>query len=347
METPEETHPPRKRYYLLVLQAIVSLALIGWIVSRFELARAVAVVGRARIGYVAAGFVAANCVMILLGVRFACVLRKGRLELPWTQAIGISWVGQFWNFFLPGSTGGDLYRLGAMWAAHPNRKADASIAVFVDRVIATALLALLAGVGVFVLPLASALNQWMDENHFSFARLDMLAVAVFGVVTVVLAIGPLRRCVSGLGVRVMGRLSAGRVFLMPDRRLAEILALALAGHLANFLVFFCYARAVGLEVGYGQVCFMLPIVLIVLILPISINGHGVREVLLVLLLAALGFGSADGVALLERVIALSVVGLSSDFVIGLSGGVAFAVSRWAVSRVSRGAVARDSVLSPK
>lgn len=344
MGAPEERSSFPKRYAMIALQAAVSLALIGWIISRFDLSRAIEVVSQARLGYVALGFALANGMMLLLGVRFAQVLRKGRLDLPRAEAIRIAWVGQFWNFFLPGSTGGDLYRLGTLWTTHPHRKADAAIAVFVDRLIATALLAALAGIGVFVLPLGSAFGKWLEQAHFPVGRLALLALVLVTAAAGVALIGPMRHRVSALVHRVFERLVAGRVFLLPDRRLVTIIGLAMAGHAVNFTVFYCYAHAVGLELSYWQVWFMLPVVLMVLILPISINGHGVREVLFVLMLTALGVGSAGGVPLPERVIALSVVGLSSDFVIGLSGGAAFLLSRW---NASRAVAARDAALSQR
>lgn len=344
MGAPVDKGAFHKRYAVIAVQAAVSLALISWIVSRFDLSRAIEVVSRAKLGYVALGFVLANGMMLLLGLRFAQVLRKGRLDLPLAEAIRIAWVGQFWNFFLPGSTGGDLYRLGTLWATHPHRKTDAAIAVFVDRLIATALLAALAVVGIFVLPLGSAFGQWLEQSQLPVARFAWLALALTAVAAGVALIGPVRQRALALVRRVFERLVAGRIFLVPDRRLAAITGLAMAGHAVNFTVFYCYAHAVGLELGYWQVWFMLPVVLMVLILPISINGHGVREVLFVLMLTALGVGSAGNVPLPERVIALSVVGLSSDFVIGLSGGAAFLLSRW---NASRAVAARDAVLSQR
>jgi glycosyltransferase 2 family protein len=344
MDASGEGPSSHKRYALIAIQAAVSLALIGWIVSRFDLGRAIEVVGRARLGYVITGFVLANGMMFLLGLRFAQVLRKGHLVLSRAEAIRIAWVGQFWNFFLPGSTGGDLYRLGTLWKTHPNRKADAAIAVFVDRVIPTALLAVLAVLGVFVLPLGTAFGQWLEQQQFPVARLALVALGGALAGAGVALVGPVRRRMSAMMREVFQRLIAGRVFLLPDRRLATIIGLAMAGHAVNFTVFYCYAHAVGLEVSYWQVWFMLPVVLMVLILPISINGHGVREVLFVLMLTALGVGSAGGVPLPERVIALSVVGLSSDFVIGLAGGAAFVLSRW---NASRAVATRDAALSQR
>ncbi|MGC4071635.1 MAG: lysylphosphatidylglycerol synthase transmembrane domain-containing protein [Nibricoccus sp.] len=204
MDTPEERPSFPKRHALIALQAIVSLALIGWIVSRFDLTRAIEVVSRARLGYVAIGFVLANGMMLLLGLRFAQVLRKGRLDLPRAEAIRIAWVGQFWNFFLPGSTGGDFYRLGTLWTMHPDRKTDAAIAVFVDRLIATALLAGLAVVGVFMLPLGAAFSDWLEQQQFPVAHFPLLALGGTTIAAAVALVGPMRQRIAALARGLVG-----------------------------------------------------------------------------------------------------------------------------------------------
>lgn len=325
MAVTADTRPPPRRPLLIGLQVCVSLALVAWLVTRFDFSRAVSVVGQADLGFVLAGFASSNAVMALVGFRFGHLLRKGGLPLPWGKALMVAWVGQFWSFFLPGSTGGDVYRLGVLWAAHPARKADAAVAVFADRLVATAMLGVFACAGLLVLPLVPVLRGWWAQQ--SLPALPAAAVWILGAGLMASAVllflassrGPARSFLAS----VWQRLVAGRIFFVPDPRLLGVLALALLGHLVNFFAFYCYAQSVGLEVSFGQVCLVLPLVLLFLIVPISINGHGLREALLVLLLTAIGVQSTGDVTLLERIIALSVVGLSAEFVMGLGAGLFF------------------------
>ena len=73
-------------------------------------------------------------VTILIGViRWRMVLEVQGLHLPMSRAAGISFVAQFFNSFLLGSTGGDLMK--AYYAAREthHKKAEAVTTVFVDR----------------------------------------------------------------------------------------------------------------------------------------------------------------------------------------------------------------------
>jgi len=77
---------------------------------------------------------------------------------------------------------------------------------------------------------------------------------------------------------------------------------------------------VGLNVTFVQVCLFLPMVLALLILQISMNGHGFREFLLLGMFGGLGVSPMPGKSLIQEILALSILGLSSDFLVGATGG---------------------------
>jgi glycosyltransferase 2 family protein len=315
-----------KRGALLVLQAIVSVSLIGWLLTKFDLAQSLHVVSTANGGYLVSGFACALLWIVVMALRFSTVLDKGEMSLPAGQVVAITWIGQFWNIFLPGSTGGDVYRLGTLWSTYPARKTDAVWAIFADRVVATALLAMIAGVGAFFVPFTTIKNLMVMRHLGSSVNYVSGALALLGVVALV--VPAWRRRIGSLAAKVARMLTAGRIFWRPDVNLARICGWSLVGHGLNLIVFYCYARSVGLPVSFLQVCAFFPLVMLLLILPISINGHGVREVLLVTFLHSFGIVPTHGGALTESVLAISVVGISSEVLLGLPGGVIFAVSCW-------------------
>lgn len=329
----EVTPPPRatsRRTVLLVLQAIVSVSLIGWLLMKFDLAHSLHVVSTAKVGYLVSGFACALLWIIVMALRFSTVLDKGAMSLPAGQVVAITWIGQFWNIFLPGSTGGDVYRLGTLWSTYPARKTDAVWAIFADRVVATALLAMIAGVGALFVPFATIKNLLVMRHLGSTVTYVSGGLVLLGVVA--LMVPALRRRIRRLAVQLAGMIAAGRIFWRPDVNLARICGWSLVGHGLNLLVFYCYARSVGLTVSFLQVGAFFPLVMLFLILPISINGHGVREVLLVTFLHSFDIVPTHGGALAESVLAISVVGIFSEVLLGLPGGVIFAVSRWKLRR---------------
>lgn len=309
----------------LFVQAAVSISLVCWLLTRFDLSRSLHVVSQARVAFIAAGFLSSLVLLPTLAARFSAVLAKGVIPLRGPQVLAIIWIGQFWNFFLPGSTGGDVYRLGTLWSRYPERKADALVAVFVDRLVPTAILALGAAIGLLFLPpidlrgLAAGLHL---PAFIPYALCGALVIAA-----VAISVPLIFHRVVQLVKPVLHRLLATRVYWRPDSRLACIAGWSILGHLINFFAFFFFARAVGLPITFLQVCCFLPLVLLFLILPISINGHGVREVLLVALFHSYGIVTTSGATLPETVIALSIVGLSSDLILGVAGALIFVGSR--------------------
>ena len=110
------------------------------------------------------------CVLltILLNVaRWRLVLKVQGLHLPWGRATGITFVAQFFNAFLLGSTGGDVIK--ALYAAREthHKKAEAVVTVFVDRLLG--LWAMLLFAALMMIPNASLLSAPPRTGR---ARLD-------------------------------------------------------------------------------------------------------------------------------------------------------------------------------
>jgi uncharacterized membrane protein YbhN (UPF0104 family) len=317
-----------RRRLVNIAKALVSFGLIGVLLYRFDFSRSLKVAADANWHYLVAGLALAPLVIVCLALRFAAILDQGRLPLPRLTVLGLIWVGQFWNFFLPGSTGGDLYRLVQLWRHYPREKSRVVMAIFADRMLATLILLALVVVGALMLPYSRLppveLPRWAPVVGY-VAGLGALG----GLVAALLLRVPLAAKLRALRGLMRQRLADARLFFVWDRALFRALAWALAGHLVNFLVFFCYCRAVGFTISFFQVVLILPPVLLLVMLPVSINGHGLREFLVIFFFGLLGIGTTGDVParLPEVVLALSIVGLSSDFFWGLPGGVWFLLNR--------------------
>lgn len=316
------------RWLITLAKAVVSVAAIYFLLRDFDFGKVSEVVRRCDIRYLLAGVALAPFVPLCLAARFVAVLRKGGMNASFTTAVRITWIGQFWNFFLPGSAGGDLYRLSYVWRLNPNDRSQGFFAVFSDRVIATLLLLPFAGVSFLILAPnglpALQPPQWLTHALWAGVAITVGLLGV-GVIMRRLIIVQLRERWQS----VSGKFRNASVYFKPDRDLAVVLFWALTAHLINFSVFFCFCHSLGLNVSFGQVALLLPPIVVLLMLPISINGHGVREFLFLFFFSALGIENLNALdsELLETVLALSVVGLSVDLICNLPGGLIFAFSR--------------------
>jgi hypothetical protein len=104
---------------------------------------------------------------------------------------------------------------------------------------------------------------------------------------------------------------------------AAAVALAFAVHLWNFFVVYLFARSLSIPISYGQLVLIMPVILFVLLIPITINGHGLRELLLIAYFGHLGIvatGRSD-VSVQDTAVALSLVTVTNDLLWSLPGGL--------------------------
>src|SRR5213075_1739688 len=85
--------------------------------------------------------------------------------------------------------------------------------------------------------------------------------------------------------------AAARECFRWNRQLISAVFLAFAVHILNFSIVYAFARSLEIGLTYGQVLLMMPVILFIVMIPITINGHGLRELLLI------GYFGAMGVAI--------------------------------------------------
>ena len=114
-------------------------------------------------------------------VRWRIVLEAQGLHLPLGRATRISFVAQFFNSFLLGSTGGDLIK--AYYAAREthHKKTEAVTTVFVDRLVGLWAMLLFAG-------LMMAPNYGLLRASRELGLPSLFILAMLGVLTVVLGV---------------------------------------------------------------------------------------------------------------------------------------------------------------
>jgi hypothetical protein len=122
---------------------------------------------------------------------------------------------------------------------------------------------------------------------------------------------------------VQRTLAAVKTSLAPNRTVLAAISLAFAVHLVNFFIVYCFAHALRIRMSYAQVLLMMPVVLLFVMLPITVNGHGLREVLLIYYFTQLHVPLAGpaGAGVNEAVIALSVLGVVNDLLWSVPGGL--------------------------
>lgn len=307
----------------------VSLILVAWLAARLDWPA----LGRQFSGldwrWIAPAALAAPLVIVLLAVRWRLFLQAQRVVVSFADVLRLIWGGQFFNSYLPGSTGGDVYKIVAIGALAPNTRSEAAATVILDRLVALLALFMIALGALAVEP-----GPWRQALAFS-ATLPKGLLAGGVLILAVLLAGTawlMRRdpC-NGWAARARQALVRIRNALLvgvQDRRtLGFAVVLSFSIHLANFFGVFCLARSLGTGISYGEILLMMPVVMFAVLLPVTVNGHGLREMLLIGYFQWLGLSNVHGAAPREAAIAFSVLYVASDLCWGLPGGVWFALHR--------------------
>jgi len=132
------------------------------------------------------------------------------------------------------------------------------------------------------------------------------AVATIAAVPLLLLVkGPVDRVLEAVYARVSKNAQRGpegaRAFLEAlraqlGRRLLLTVPLTVGAFLVHYLQGWLAARALGLNLSFVDVMFMLAITSLLSLLPISMSGVGVRELFMALVFPTLGFTAQQGVA---------------------------------------------------
>ncbi|MEY2562638.1 MAG: glycosyltransferase 2 family protein [Verrucomicrobiota bacterium] len=283
-----------------------------------------AVLTRLHFGWALAGWTFTALIFVGMTLRWQIFLRQQGIFLSFGTVFSLTWAGQFFNSILPGSTGGDVVKIYQLCRLAPDRKAAATATVFVDRL--TALLALLALAGISFALDPTPLRILSAGSISPVMLLGGLVVGVILMAAVFWLMFRLFRS-TRLAGRVMRTLAAVKENLSLNRGFLAAILLAFAIHLANFTGIYLFARALGISITYPQMLLMMPIVLFLIMLPITINGHGLRELLLIGYFTEMGVtltgSSSSGVR--EIALALSLLMVTNDLLWSIPGGIWYLV----------------------
>lgn len=114
---------------------------------------------------------------------------------------------------------------------------------------------------------------------------------------------------------------------LPVKTLAEVATLALVGQVMGVVSYGLVALALDLHLSWVAIGWIRTLTMLASMLPVSVGGLGVREVVWVLLLAPLGIVAVDALAF-----SLLIFG-STVLVVAILGGVLEA--RWLLPQAAR------------
>jgi uncharacterized protein (TIRG00374 family) len=289
------------------LKIIISIGLLVFLIYRAGLAEISLVARSADMAILLLALMVYTGTIFLISWRWRLLLTSQGAEIPFGQAVSLYFIGFFFNNFLPTSIGGDIYRaLGA--GQESQKRAIAAASVLVER-----LLGMLAVSTLAILAVTVVVRQVVDGSiralALGFAAIMVILLALFFHQRTLRLLESLAHRITrwGLGQRLLRFYKALTLYRTQKRILVLVFFISLSYQL--MIVLFSYLVGLALSLGIPFFYFVLcvPVTVIISLVPVSINGVGVRETGYVFLLSKIGHSSSEAITLSLLIYGLSVV----------------------------------------
>ncbi len=262
-----------------------------------------------------AGYLAAH---VIGAVKYRLVLNLGGAGIPGWQAARCYFAGLFGSLFLPSLIGGDILRM-AMALRVSRSKAGVVLGSLVDRITDFTSLALLAAVGMTLVP--GALDERSRKFFFVIATAGGFGVAIAAVTALLF---PARRFPFRVRRKLVRLRRAWRSILKQPGAMLRALSMSLIVQITFILLNVLLAEACGLNLPFRVWIFAWPLAKMSAAVPITQAGIGVREAALAALLLPFGVPAvlavASGLAWDAVVVGSAIAGGIFALVTGASWG---------------------------
>lgn len=297
-----------KRVGITLLQILVTVGILVWIFHKPETRdQMAAALSKADIGWIIIGVVVVGIGEYAILVRWWLFLKVQKIDIGWVRTTYIFLISLLFNLFLFGTAGGDLVRILYLAQENPKYAGPGFLSVLMDRLSAFMPLVIVAFAFTWwkydwlvATPIAAG-SLWV--MIIFLASLTLLMIASF-VVTGFNLLDRMPRWVPCRAKMIeMG--DAYHDFARAWKESVWGFFLSAFSMFTYFAAFYCAARAFHYDLPFWDFCALMPTITVIVALPVSVSGLGVREKLFEELLGAL-FGVPAEIAVLISLVGFLV-----------------------------------------
>jgi uncharacterized membrane protein YbhN (UPF0104 family) len=281
----------------------VTIGILSWLAWRTDWHRVGHAFQNLRLELWLAAFSLCVLMQVISGWRWQLLARPLGFHGRVRDYTSYYFIGMYFNLLLPTSVGGDVVR--AWFLDHrKGRRLAALVSVLVDRASGLLVLLLVACTAVIVCPIS--LETWVIVSVWGMTACAGLALVLLPVVVRKLGRwNRFRRLVEG-----------AQYYLQHPRLLLVTAGLSLGVQAANVVMVCLLGWAINAQVPAIYYWVFVPMICLLTLLPISLNGMGIREGGTVLLLAPVGV--EESIALCLAILWFSILTATS-----LCGGAVY------------------------
>jgi uncharacterized protein (TIRG00374 family) len=306
---------------LACLKVLVSGLLVWFLLRQIGVGMIFRTLARAEPIWLWAGVILFTASHFVGSTQWNWLLRAEGIRLPWLKCLSIYFIGLFFNNFLVGGVGGDVFRM--LDVRRMSGKGTSAVsAVFLDRL--AGMLAM-TGIAVVAIPFALSGGSYGPLLWISFAGLAagwgfclfFLFHKPFALVFIRLIQFLIPKRIETRAREVYGKINA---FGRNRGLLLRVLGMSCVVQLFRIYTHYLLARALGAAFSPAIFFLIVPIVAVAASLPISVGGIGLREQTGAVLFGAVGMMRTQAVSMEFLVYLVAIVS-------SLPGGVVFVLRK--------------------
>jgi len=312
-------HANRKTCTLL-LKGFVSIFILAWLAYFLQWQELITILSGVKISWLLCSIVFIIASMVISVYKWQVVLQAQGMQFGYMELWRAYWVGLFFNNFLPSSIGGDAMRI--LWIASIcGDTPGATNSVVIERILATA--------GMGMVGLLGAILVARPNSVVVFLYLALTVISGL-LIIVVLGMPFLKwsRENANPVAHFFQRLSVHSCRLQGNwGKLLQVVLASIVFHISVVAIGFSIFRSLGLNISVIESIYVIPLTIAAAMVPIGVNGYGLREGAYIALLG--GYGISSNGAFASSVMFAFLVSMCS-----LYGGGVFLMKnpRWGTSR---------------
>jgi len=233
-------------------------------------------------------------------------------------------ISQFISLFLPSSIGGDVYRVAVIKRVVNSFSLRFSSVIF-DR-----------ATGLYGLLIVAVVGSWA-LLHQQFTIYILIGLLIMPVCFVILTHSKVSRRLEdhhNRWVQTLGEVLVAQRRFASSRSMIAVMGIAVVFHLGVVVINSLYCRALGIAVPFEELTAIVPLIAITDMIPISINGIGIRDTAYVFFFTLLEHPA-------EWAFALSLLIIATRYAYGGVGGLLLLIDLLTHKQVVSPAELRD------
>jgi uncharacterized protein (TIRG00374 family) len=284
-----------KKKIFVLAKLSVSISLLWYLISIVDINETLSRLKGADIRYLAVAFGISIAMVMLSALKWKLILRSDGVSSPYSLLLQSYYIGNFLGLFMPTSFGGDIYRVYAL-SSQNKAVGKVTSSVLFDRLTGLCALLSIALFGYLLLP--------GTRYDYALTVLYIFGIAIFFLMTSTNSIHKIESFSPRLTRHLATLLTSFRSYRTGLPHFLKIVAIAL---LFQFLIVVnnkLYTLALSIDIPFKLLLAIIPLVFLTEVLPISINGAGVRDSAFVFFFISIGHTKEEGLAIGLLVIAM-------------------------------------------